>query len=88
MHTLVGNLYERAVEAGANCIVVSCQMCQANLDMYQHQIVKELGKPYYLPILYFTELIGLALGIQEAKSWTDRHFVQSDRLFNEAGLSV
>lgn len=85
---LVGRLYDRAVEAGANCIVVSCQMCQANLDLYQEKIVRELGRPYYLPIFYFTELIGLAMGLTEARQWVTMHFVQPDRLLARVGLAA
>lgn len=77
---LVGKLYQKALEAGANCIVVSCQMCQANLDMYQDKIGKELGTELYLPIIYFTELIGLAMGDRGVDTWLSRHFVDPREL--------
>jgi heterodisulfide reductase subunit B2 len=83
---LVGRLYEKAVEAGANCIVVSCQMCQANLDLYQDKILRELGRTYRLPIFYFTELMGLALGLAEARQWGNMHFVPPTDLLAEVGL--
>jgi len=85
---LVGRLYEKAVEAGANCIVVSCQMCQANLDLYQDKILRELGHSYRLPIFYFTELMGLALGLAEAHQWGNMHFVPPARLLSEIGLGT
>ena len=72
---MVGRLYDRALEAGAECIVVSCQMCQANLDIYQDKIGNEMGKEYYLPIIYFTELIGLAMKERQVEKWLSRHFV-------------
>lgn len=84
---LVGRLYEKAVEAGANCIVVSCQMCQANLDLYQDKILRELGRSYRLPIFYFTELMGLALGLADARQWGDTHFVPPADLLAEMGLT-
>jgi heterodisulfide reductase subunit B2 len=83
---LVAKLYDKAIQAGAECIVVSCQMCQANLDMYQKKIASQLGKSIYLPILYFTDLMGLAFGINEAKSWMSRHFVDSAPLLKRIGL--
>ena len=61
--------------AGADCFVVSCQMCQANLDMPQKRIGKQFGKDYYLPVFYFTELIGLALGHPDVKKWLAGHLV-------------
>jgi heterodisulfide reductase subunit B len=75
LYKLVGDLYDRALETGAQAIVVSCQMCQANLDMYQVQIGQGRGKPYNLPIIYFTELMGAAAGLPEVKTWLGRHFV-------------
>ena len=72
---MVGRLYERALDVGANCIVVSCQMCQANLDIYQDKIGEQLGKEFYLPIIYFTELMGLAMKDPQLEVWLSRHFV-------------
>jgi len=84
--TLVQKLYDRALEAGAECIVVSCQMCQANLDIPQERISRQTGKSYYLPVLYFTELIGLALGHPEVTTWLNRHFVDPLPLLQRRGL--
>jgi heterodisulfide reductase subunit B len=84
--TLVHCLYERALAAGAECLVVSCQMCQANLDLPQERISQNFGKQYYLPVLYFTELIGLALGLPEAPGWLDKHLVDPRPLLREKGL--
>ena len=81
--TLVQRLYERAVTAGAECFVVACQMCQANLDISQERIDQESGKDYYLPVFYFTELIGLALGHPEVKSWLARPLVDPLPLLHE-----
>jgi heterodisulfide reductase subunit B2 len=72
--------------AGAECLVVSCQMCQANLDLTQERISQKFGKEYYLPVLYFTELIGLALGLPEAEGWLDKHIVDPKPLLREKGL--
>ncbi len=84
--TLVGRLYERALAAGAECFVVSCQMCQANLDLTQSRISEKAGKRYYLPVLYFTELLGLALGHPEAAGWLARHLVDPRPLLTAKGL--
>ncbi|MBU0517244.1 MAG: disulfide reductase [Proteobacteria bacterium] len=84
--TLVGKLYERALQVGANCVVTGCQMCQANLDMYQTEIAAELGREVYLPVFYFTELIGLALGHQKTGHWLKRHLVSPRELLSAVGL--
>jgi len=84
--TLVGRLYERALAAGAECFVVSCQMCQANLDMSQERISKKAGKKYYLPVFYFTELMGLAMGHPDTAKWLSRHLVDPRPLLQKRGL--
>ena len=40
-----------------------CPLCQFNLEMNQDKIVKKYKEDVKLPILYFTQLMGLALGI-------------------------
>ncbi|MEM5785966.1 MAG: CoB--CoM heterodisulfide reductase iron-sulfur subunit B family protein [Syntrophobacteraceae bacterium] len=72
---MVGKLLDMARRVGAQAIVVSCQMCQGNLDMYQERIQAETGKSVSLPVIYFTELIGLACGLPDATDWLSRHFV-------------
>lgn len=86
VETLAQRLYDRALEAGAECVVVSCQMCQANLDLPQARIARKTGKAYYLPVLYFTELIGLALGHPEVTTWLSRHLVDPLPLLRQRGL--
>jgi heterodisulfide reductase subunit B2 len=48
-YRLVGKLYDMAQRVGAQAIVVSCQMCQANLDMYQKQIEEPGSELLLLP---------------------------------------
>jgi heterodisulfide reductase subunit B len=83
VYTLVGRLFEHALEAGANCIATGCQMCQANLDMYQKQIAKEMGREVYLPVFYFTELVELALDQKKATGKIKSHFVNPEKLLSE-----
>ena len=70
---LVGKLYDMAQRVGAQAIVVSCQMCQANLDMYQRKIGAEWGRRFSLPVYFFSELIGIAIDVKGVKKWLSRH---------------
>jgi heterodisulfide reductase subunit B len=72
---LVGRLYDMAERVGAQAIVVSCQMCQANLDLYQGKITAAMGRRFSFPIVYFTELIGLACQLPGVTGTLARHFV-------------
>jgi len=84
---MVTDLYRRAIEAGANCFVTGCQMCQSNLDLNQKEIAAEMGQEIYLPVFYFTELMGLALGKNDAPVWLRRHMVSPKALLSEINLS-
>ena len=83
---LVGKLYDMAQRVGAQAIVVSCQMCQANLDMYQKKIASELGKRFSLPVYYFSELIGLACNVKDVRKWLSRHITNPFSLLQELGF--
>ncbi len=79
-------LLEMAREAEADCLVTGCTMCQANLDTRQEEIGKEFGQKYDIPIFYFTELMGLALGHQGVKRWFSRHLTDPIKLLRSKGL--
>ena len=59
-------LVDWAVDAGANCIVTVCPLCQANLDLLNVGSGGN-GNSRRIPTMYFTQLLGLALGCSEAE---------------------
>jgi heterodisulfide reductase subunit B len=83
---LSGRLLSMALEAETDCIVTGCSMCQANLDTRQEEIEKEGGGRYDIPVLYFTELMGLALGHRDVKKWLSRHITDPTKALNKKGL--
>ncbi len=64
---LIRRLVKSASDAKADLIATLCPMCQLNLDAFQGPMNKFFKTDYRMPVLYFTQLIGLALGI-DAKS--------------------
>jgi heterodisulfide reductase subunit B len=66
---------EMAQEAGAECMVVACPMCQTSLDLRQPDMEKLLGKKYNMPVLYITQLLGMALGISPGELGIDKLIV-------------
>lgn len=74
---MLEKIFTAAKEAGANCIVTACPMCMNNLDMRQDQTAKAFSKQYGMPVFYFTELMGLAMGIEPQKLGLDKHFVDA-----------
>jgi heterodisulfide reductase subunit B len=61
--SMVRDLLHNAIESEAQVIATACPMCQVNLECYQKQVNQEFGTNYSIPVLYFTQLIGLAFGI-------------------------
>jgi heterodisulfide reductase subunit B len=59
---LCRDLLMDARKKGAHCIVTLCPLCQMNLDIYQPKVNSLFGTDYRIPVIYFTQLIGLALG--------------------------
>ena len=78
---LVGEISEMARQAGAQAIVTACPLCHSNLETRQ-----DTSRQNRLPIFYFTELIGLAIGIAEARSWLKKHLIPSLSLLASHGL--
>ncbi|MDA8130937.1 MAG: CoB--CoM heterodisulfide reductase iron-sulfur subunit B family protein [Elusimicrobia bacterium] len=55
-------ILNEAKKRGAAALVTPCPLCQFNLDAYQGQMAGKFGRPN-MPVLYFTQLIGLAMGL-------------------------
>jgi heterodisulfide reductase subunit B len=72
---LTKNLLDEAKSLDADCIVLACPLCSTNLELRQSEIEKKYDVSYNLPILYITELIGLALGISPGKLGINKHIV-------------
>jgi heterodisulfide reductase subunit B len=60
---MVRILLQNADIQKADVIATTCPMCNVNLEVYQHQVNREFGTQYSIPIMYFTQLMGLAFGV-------------------------
>ena len=78
---LSGNLVEQARAAGAEVIVVACPLCHLNLDARQFQ----MGIAEPLPVLYFTQLMALALGLPDEAA-LHKNLVDPRPLMREKGF--
>ena len=61
---LTHDLLDMAKNLGAEALVVDCPLCQFNLDFRQEEVEKQYGVHYGLPVFYFTQLLGLSLGLR------------------------
>ncbi len=80
VYRLVGRLADRAREAGADALATACPLCQVNLEMRQPR------KPQ-LPSFYFTELLGLAFDLPQARQWWPKHLIDPRPLLKTLGLA-
>lgn len=83
------SILDEAQRAGADCIICSCPLCLTNLGMRQRQIGKKQRKEYgqkEIPIFYFTELIGLAMGLSPKELGLSHHFVDPMAMLRQKGI--
>ena len=81
--TMVRILLESAEKNGADVIATVCPMCQVNLECYQNAVNEEFGTNFHLPILYFTQLFGIALGISPKKLGFGIEMVSAKPIFKK-----
>ncbi len=62
---LIKRLLDSASSSGAECLVTVCPLCQTNLDAYQSRVNKRFKTNFNLPVLFFTQLMGVAFGLAE-----------------------
>lgn len=79
---LVKKILDNALAAGANVVAVACPLCHANLDSRQADLNRAGGNgagpgAYKMPVLYFTQLIGLALGAAPESLGLGSHLVET-----------
>jgi len=77
--SLVGKLLIAAHAAGARAIVVCCPLCQSNLDLLQSELREQNGWDWQLPILYYTELLGIAFRLPSIQAGLASHLVDPRR---------
>jgi len=83
---LSNDILREAKEAGANAIVISCPLCQANLDGRQRQIEETYKTRYVIPIIYITQLMGLAFGAFPKEVGIQKVITSPREAFGSVGL--
>jgi len=77
---LTSKVLEMALDAGANCIAVACPLCQQNLDLRQAQVNSGTGSTFNIPVLYFSQIMGLAYGYSPKELGIDKCIVRPESL--------
>ncbi len=70
---------DNVLEAGADCVLNVCSFCHLQFEMSQAQLNKELGEERYrLPVVYYTQLLGLAMGLGPKELGLHKHVVSTE----------
>jgi len=80
--TIIYRILKNAYDDGANIIVVCCPVCQVNLDLYQQDVNKRFGTNFNFPVLFFTQLMGLAFGLDRIGLGIGREIVSVSGLLD------
>jgi heterodisulfide reductase subunit B len=75
---------DNMIEAGVDCLVNVCSFCHLQYEVSQAQLNKELGeKKYQIPVLYFTQLLGLAMGLDPQELGLGVHMIDTQPLLDK-----
>ncbi len=74
---MVRTILQNAVDSGADVIATACPLCQVNLECYQLQVNDEFGTDFKMPVVYFTQLMGLAMGLSKKKLGIGKELVSA-----------
>jgi heterodisulfide reductase subunit B len=85
---LIRRLVADADERGAHLMATVCPMCQMNIDAYQHETNQFFGTKYQMPILFFTQLMGLAFGRKPGELGIGSELVSSRKALANIGVEV
>ena len=84
---LIRRLLQSAQDYKADVIVCICPMCQLNLDAYQSRVNSEFDKSFNLPVLFLTQLVGIALGLDWKKVGIGKEIVSAEPVLRQRLLS-
>ena len=77
---LIKKILDSASVNGAECLVTPCPLCQTNLDAYQSRVNKKFKANLDLPVLFFTQLMGVAFGLSEEELGLRTCIVSTERV--------
>lgn len=83
---LIRRLVHGAEKYDADIMVTVCPMCQMNLDAYQNETNRFFNTNYHMPIMFFTQLMGLAFGIEPNRLGIGLELVNPNKALAKIGV--
>ena len=85
---MIRRLVHTATAAGADLMVTVCPMCQMNVDFYQGEMNRHFHTDYRMPILFFTQLMGVAFGKDPKALGFGKELVSARKAMEKVGVEV
>jgi heterodisulfide reductase subunit B len=82
---MIRRLVDNATRAGADMMVTLCPMCQMNVDAFQGEMNHFFKTSYHMPIVFFTQVVALAFGMEPASIGFGRELVDARPALNRIG---
>ncbi|HRP97620.1 MAG TPA: CoB--CoM heterodisulfide reductase iron-sulfur subunit B family protein [Rhodocyclaceae bacterium] len=76
----IRDIVESALDHGADLIATPCQLCQANVEVYQSEINRKQGTTFALPVVYYSQLLTVAYGGTVKQAGLDGLVIRADKL--------
>jgi heterodisulfide reductase subunit B2 len=76
----IRDIVESAYDHGAEMIVTPCQLCQANVEVYQSEINKKQGTKFSMPVVYYSQLMSVAYGGTAKQAGLDGNVIRAEKL--------
>jgi heterodisulfide reductase subunit B len=83
---MVYTILKSALAAGAEAVATNCPLCQFNLDKQQAEMRRVYAGYQPVPVFYFSQLMGLALGQDASEYGWERHYIDARPLLAERGF--
>lgn len=78
---LMKTILDAAIESGADVVSTPCPLCQTNLEMYQDAINKKYGTDFNIPVVFPTQLMAVAFGLDARKGAAlHQNTIKADKL--------
>ncbi len=75
---LIRRLLASAVDRRADLVLCMCPMCQLNLDAYQGRVASHFRTTFNMPIVFFTQVLGLAFGLEAKELGFGKEIVRAE----------
>jgi heterodisulfide reductase subunit B len=74
-------ILHEAVKRRADVVITACSLCQFNLECFQSKMNYKFNTQMHIGVVYFTQLLGLALGLSPKELGMHRLFVKPENVY-------